>query len=248
MIPHSVRAFFPSSVLNFMVLGIFFFGAQSVQSCSMAIHDWELRFQCRIPLQTTLVPLCEVDLAAKRFSQAPVSAVYWLTHHSPLSVVLSGFISAFSSSRDGIPWHPRSATQAPDAAIMQPSTGKAPLIIGSDEHSLRFVLFSDRHSGYRCHQIVLLETKRLRAVHYDKTDPWAQEKEGRAWLSIIFFDLPLPEQFLSVSFSPSLQHDEVSDLYTNPDLVKALIASKHLRLRPSSAYTSAAREIPEMPE
>ncbi|HNW35663.1 MAG TPA: hypothetical protein PKM25_12065 [Candidatus Ozemobacteraceae bacterium] len=221
--------------------------ARAVSGCSLAVHEWQLQFQVRLSPQTTVLPLSELDVARDPIAGGSVSCVYWVTRHDPLSYYITQFMFLFSGGNSHTPWKAEPSSSSVVQAILNaPATDPAPVILGSDHHSLRIALFSDQNSQFRCHQLILYESRRIRAIHYQPQQPWAREVDGRSWLSITFFEYPVPGNILSISASPI--GGQPVELFTDPELVEALVAGKRLKLRPTSAYTPLSKEIPEIPE
>lgn len=124
------------------------------------------------------------------------------------------------------------------------SNTKAPLVIGSDKNYIRVACFSDKNSNFNCHQLVIMQTGRIRAVHADPIKPWAQEINGQAWLSLIFYQIPLPGRILSVAIYPVNQLR--SALVDNDDYVKELIAQGLLKLRPDAVIDPYSFDFPDL--
>jgi hypothetical protein len=190
-------------------------------ACSLAIHDWHLLWSVRVPVDAAVLPLAEIDLLHHRlahghdappapagFSQPPASAsktishVFWVARHSLFSALLSGVISMLVAGDDVVPVVPV-APGTPVGSLVRvgPLGNRTPMVLGTDQGSLRLALFADRNSNDRCFQVVLLESKRIRAVHAPSGRPWAQETMAQSWISLIFFRFPLPESLLSISFT-----------------------------------------------
>ncbi|HOY66349.1 MAG TPA: hypothetical protein PLP29_05620 [Candidatus Ozemobacteraceae bacterium] len=237
--------------------------SQAAVACSLALHEWQPRARLSFTPSFPLLLLSELDIAREKVREGTVSRVFqvadptlltglltlipalllpeagWQVISSP-QIVRPLFLSPASGTGSAELRHPGAAGPLPA------SCGSAPLLLGTDLQNLRVVLFSDRRSGNRCHQLVVYETKRIRAIHGLASQPWAREADGKAWISLVFYEYPVPGRILSLSAYPI--EGQIREVYSNPELVESLIAQRRLQLRPASAYVPESREIPEMPE
>ena len=124
--------------------------------------------------------------------------------------------------------------------------GEGPLIIGSDGNYIKIALFADQNSGFGCMQLVVQQTGRIRAVHPDTKTPWAQEINGSSWLSLIFYQLPVPGRILSFSAYP-VQKNRHS-IYEDHSYVETLLNQRILKRRPDLVVDPYRFDFPELPE
>lgn len=217
---------------------------QSAPACSLAIHDWQLRFFLRFSPEITILPLSEPNLLHELIAGGSIRTVYWLGKPTFYGTVLSILLTLFGDHDPIVTWIPVSSSQGlVDIAARE---GGSTAVLGSDRHSLKLALFSDRNSGNRCHQFTLYETKRIRAIHPHPDTPWAEESVGTAWISLVFLEYPVPGNILSVSAFPL--HDKIEDLYENLPVINSLVQSGVLKRRPGAEFTPESKEIPPIPE
>ncbi|HEY9068905.1 MAG TPA: hypothetical protein VIV61_01540 [Candidatus Ozemobacteraceae bacterium] len=216
---------------------------QAAGACSLALHEWQPRFQFAFAPPAPILLLSELDLVRERVREGRVSRVFQVTAPSVLTALL-GLVPPLL--QPGIRWQAVSSPHLVQPLFLSPASGSAPLLLGTDRQTFRVALFSDLRSGSCCHQLVLYESKRIRAIHGLAASPWAREADGRAWISIVFYEYPVPGRILSVSVFPV--EGRIREVYTAPELVETLIGQRRLQLRPASAFTPDSRDIPEMPE
>lgn len=242
-------------LLGAVIAGIFWTG--EVFACSRAMHDWELKFHATIPLSAPILPFNLLETLRNRVS-APtstgVSEVYWVAEHNALSRLVTFLLNAGWFQQflpdDSVPvtWK----AQAPTSSVlqmarkrMQETAAAPPLILGTDRHSLRLALFTDRNSMNTCHQLVLFESARLRAVQPHPTNPWAQETSYQGWIAFIFSRSPAPAGLLAIYIFP---HNHASfPLHANPAFVLNLLEKHFLKWRPLDEEESPHHIIPEFP-
>lgn len=217
---------------------------QTASACSLAIHDWQLRFFLRFSPEITVLPLSDANALHERVADGSIKSVYRLEQPTLYGAVLNILLTLFAGHDSIVPWVAVSSGNGlVDIAARE---GGSTAVLGSDRHSLKLALFSDRNSGNRCHQLVLYETKRIRAIHPHPERPWAEESLGTAWISLVFFEYPVPGRILSLSAFPL--HEKIEDPYSNLPFIKTLVRIGKLKRRPGAEFTPESKEIPPMPE
>ncbi|MBP7634546.1 hypothetical protein KBA41_10255 [Candidatus Ozemobacteraceae bacterium] len=217
---------------------------QNASACSLAIHDWQLRCFLRFSPDVTILPLSDANVLHERVTEGSIKTVYRLEKPTFYGVALNILLTIFGGHDSPVNWIlVSSGNGLVDIAARE---GGSTAVLGSDQHSLKLALFSDRNSRNRCHQLVLYETKRIRAIHPHPERPWAEESVGTAWVSLVFFEYPVPESILSLSAFPL--HEKIEDLYANLPFIKSLVRMGTLKRRPGAEYTPESKEIPPMPE
>jgi hypothetical protein len=91
-----------------------------------------------------------------------------------------------------------------------------------------------------------MTNSRLRGVHADGDKPWAQEVNAMAWVSIIFYQLPIPGRIMSLSVFP-YQSTRIS-LFEDHNFSEELMAKKLLTRRPDLDIDPFVFDFPELPE
>ena len=220
---------------------------QTVQACSLALHDWKLIFDRKIPVPWPFIPRTELDGAATRLEQASFARVFWVGSHNFISAVAPAFLPLFADRAARLPW--AAFDSGPSLIAMARENycpGEGPLIVGSDNSYIKVALFADQSSAFGCMQLVIQQSGRIRAVHPDTKTPWAQETNGISWLSLIFYQLPVPGRILSFSAYP-VQKNRFS-IYEDHSYVEALLSQRILKRRPDLVVDPYRFDFPELPE
>lgn len=240
----------------------------TTEACSLAIHDWKSVFHRKLELSSPIFPIAEASAAWRSIPEGPDSSVIWISKHSVFSYLSSAFVPVFfqlmsalnrsshifltpvnlhSFWLDHIPWLALSSTDSVASLAHQKADKSfSPIIIGSDKNFLRIALFVDANSDNRCFQLVIMQQGRIRLVHANPAKPWAQELQASAFISIIFYELPLPERIMSLSLYPIAEHRAF--LIDSEPLILRLLEGGALKSRPPSDYDPSSFELPEFPE
>ncbi|OGK05640.1 MAG: hypothetical protein A2W80_01310 [Candidatus Riflebacteria bacterium GWC2_50_8] len=217
------------------------------KACSLALHDWRLYLHLKIPVSAPLLPLAELDAVFDKIPRNSIEKVIWVADHNQLSSFSLLFMHFLPNWEAHLPWH----ATARNASIIElarenRAVTKAPLIIGTDQNQLQIALFVDRNSDNRCFQLVFMQTSRIRAVHPDSIKPWAQESRGQSWLSLTFYQLPLPGRILAMAIFPIYQSRIA--LIDNHSFVEHLLADGLLATRPEQVFDPYSFDFPDLPE
>ncbi len=215
--------------------------------CSLALHNWKLVFHIKIPLAAPIFPLAEINAVQDKVPAEKVQQIIWLTEKTSLNQYFQAFLPFFSDWPARFPWSIGPGKEAIISLAQNlRNEGKTSLLIGSDQTVLQIALFSDANSGFNCHQLVIMQKGRIRAVFPDKASPWAQEVNSQAWLSLIFFQLPLPGRILSFSTYPISGFR--SSIFEDHNYVENLLAAKNLRRRADLEIDPFTFDFPELPK
>ncbi|MFZ5950467.1 MAG: hypothetical protein ACOYXC_07165 [Candidatus Rifleibacteriota bacterium] len=225
---------------------ILFFSGRAC-ACSLAIHDWKLAGFWKIPIASPVFPFSEMNFLNANFKQKPAQTVLWVSDHGLFGVFLAGFIKVIPGLASGLDWSYIKDTRSVLALARQmAAAGQAPVVLGSDRNFLKIAFFSDRNSNLNCHQLVFMLNSRIRGVLIDDKQPWAQETNGMAWVSLIFYQIPLPGRILSLSFFP---HDFTRiSLFEDHSYVEELLGQKLLKRRLDLEVDPFVFDFPELPE
>lgn len=230
-----------------MLFTLLLFYGFSASACSLAIHDWKLICYLKIPVSAPLFPLAEFNLLSTNFKEAPGKNVLWLSQHGQVGSFLSGFIHALPGWPAKTSWLLSNSNKSVIShAMTESGANSRPLIIGSDKNFIKLALFSDRNSNYSCHQIVILHSNRIRGVMASKDAPWAMETNGMAWVSVIFYQVPIPGRILSVSIFPFRATRQ--SIFEDHAYVENLLAEKLLKRRPDLELDPYSFDFPELPK
>lgn len=218
----------------------------SANACSLALHDWKLVFYLKIPVESPIVPLAEVGAALGKIPENATKQINWITGSTFFSEIAPLVIPILPDWTAKIPWQLVDATHSVMGLASKNSQDSLPLIIGSDNCFLKVAFFSDANSNFNCHQLVIQQSNRIRAVFADKSSPWAQEINGQSWVSLIFYQLPIPGRIMSFSVYPI--SNQRQSLYEDHPLVENLLVKRALFRRPDLVIDPFQFDFPELPE
>ncbi|GAB4279236.1 MAG: hypothetical protein Kow0029_23060 [Candidatus Rifleibacteriota bacterium] len=91
-----------------------------------------------------------------------------------------------------------------------------------------------------------MQSNRIRGVFADDKKPWAQESSGMAWISLIFYQLPLPGRIISLAAYP-FNNTRIS-LFEDHSYVENLLGEKLLKRRADLEVDPFSFDFPELPE
>ncbi len=219
----------------------------SASACSLALHVWKLVFYLKIPMSSPVLPLAELNVVSLRMKENPVSTIIWMASHDLLSRLSLSLLNTIADKAATIPWN---AVSNGDSLLGKArdskKTGSGAMLIGSDKCSIKIAFFSDRNSGFNCHQLVIMQNNRIRAVQPDIEVPWAQETIGQSWVSLIFYQIPVPGRIMSFSTYPVRQTRK--SISEDHPLVENLLSQKLLLRRPDLVIDPYVFDFPELPE
>lgn len=220
---------------------------QTAAACSLALHDWKLTFYVKIPVSAPLFPLAEINSIQSRLQKSAVGQVFWIGEHSFASRLAPVLLPFFPGWPARLPWQTVDAGKSLAGLARASQNEKSlPVIVGSDRCFIKVALFSDANAYGSCQQLVIMQSNRIRAVFPDKKSPWAQEINGQSWVSLIFYQLPVPGRILSFSAYPV---DQVrASIYEDHSFVETLLSKKKLLRRPDLVVDPYAFDFPELPE
>lgn len=200
-------------VLFFMLL------SQTGMACELGMHDWQRVFLFDVPLSGPLTISREVEIINVRFMPSEVSEVVLSAPN--LGTAFWGLISRNYLPElwpNALPWRFMPTAEVKPAEIA-PDT----LLLNLSKYRLRIMLFRDRLSDNRCHQLVIMQEGRFRLAMPNAKRPIAEEYNPIAWVSLMYYDFPTLSQIMSLSFSPV--RGQLSELYLNLDYVEYLLTN-----------------------
>jgi len=242
-----LMCFMHQKTLSAMITVLLIFTMINASSgCSLALHKWELKFYLKIPVSAPFFPLAEAGAGVGKIPENAAKRVRWVADHNFFSRLAPIFLPLLDIWTGKIPWE----TLLPQDSILKQARRESgsdfPLIIGSDKCFIKIAFFSDSNSADNCQQLVIMQTARIRAVFPDRKSPWAQEINGQSWLSLIFFQLPIPGRILSLSAFPLSGLRQ--SLYEDHPFVERLLTEKKLTRRPDLEIDPYQFDFPELPE
>ena len=230
-----------------ILLLIFSAKIATLYSCSLAIHDWKLRFFVKIPLSAPLFPASEFSMMLMGMKEQAADTILWVANHTPLSSFLANFVHKLPGWPSKSDWYFINNKKSVLSLARSLSKKKnPPVIIGSDKNYLKIAFFSDANSSFKCHQLVVVQTSRIRGVYANSSAPWAQEMNGMSWLSLIFFQIPLPGSIMSFSGFPT--QGLRASIFEDHAYVENLLTEKLLKRRPDLEIDPYSFDFPELPE
>lgn len=236
----------PKSLEKALILLAVFLGCFSTaKGCSLALHDWKLVFYLKVPVAAPLFPLAEVSAITSKVPEKATRQISWVTSSNVFVQFARFLLPLLPDWPAKLPWKLIEPEFSVLSLAKDDSNDFTPLVIGSDKCFLKIAFFSDANSNFNCHQLVLLQSNRIRAVFADKKSPWAQEIQGQSWLSLIFYQLPVPGRILSFSAFPigSMRQS----LSEDHSFVEKLLAERKLLRRPDLVIDPYSFDFPELP-
>ena len=223
------------------------FGINSAESCSLALHDWQLKLFFKIPINAPFVPLSEISVVQNQFNNAVTDKILWVVKPGCLTPYLDTILSFIDGWCAESKWH----VIADNKSVIKIAKSYAkeenkPLIIGSDKNFLKIAVFLDANSNNNCCQIVLAQDSRIRCIYQDPNKPWAQEFNMQSWYSLIFYKIPLPGYILSWAVYPI--NGSRTAIYEDHPLVETLLSKKCLMRRPDLVVDPYSFDFPDLPE
>lgn len=225
----------------------FLFYTNSVWSCSLALHDWQLKLFFKIPINAPFIPLSEISIIQNHLKEAVTDKILWVIkpgHLTPyLDIILSYFDGWVAKSKWQIISNNKSVIKIAKSYSKEKNK---PIIIGSDNNFLKIAVFLDANSNNNCCQIVIAQDSRIRCIYQDSKNPWAQEFNMQSWYSLIFYKLPIPGYILSFSTYP-IKNIRTA-IYEDHSLVEKLLSQKNLMRRPDLVVDPYSFDFPDLPK
>ena len=218
-----------------------------ILACSLAYHDWQLKFFIKIPINAPFIPLSEISSVQEHFKKPATDQIFWVVKPGLLTPYLNTVLSLIDSWVAIADWQVIPETKSVLKVAKQYSQDNVPpIIIGSDRNYLKVAIFLDGNSNNNCCQIVVAQDSRIRCVFNDSINPWAQEFNRQSWFSFIFYRYPLPGYILSFSMYPMKGNRQ--SMYEDHPLVEELLSKKLLMRRPDLVVDPYSFDFPDLPE
>ena len=219
----------------------------SAYTCSLALHDWQLKLFFKIPINAPFIPLSEINVIQNQFREAVTDKILWVIKPGFFTPFLRNLLPLFKNWIGQTKWEIISNGKS----VLKIARGfkdeeKKPLIIGSDKNYLKIAVFFDANSNNNCIQIVIAQDSRIRCIFQSSDNPWAQEFNLQSWGSIIFYRLPFIGYIMAFSIYP-IDSGKYT-FYENTDLVEYLLTKKCLTKRPDLLVDPYAFDFPDLPK
>lgn len=223
------------------------FAFNQANACSLALHDWQLVYYIKIPMNAPIIPMGEISILQYKFKKAVTDTILWVVKPGTFTSYINGITSFF----DGWAGDARWVVVPDNKSVLKLAKEYAkeenkPVIVGSDKCYLKFAIFLDANSANKCCQIVVEQDNRVRGVFQDSLNPWAQEFTAQSWFSLIFYQVPVPGRILSFSAYPI--GGTRTSFYEDHPLVEDLLSKKLLMRRPDLVVDPYAFDFPDLPE
>lgn len=226
-----VFVFYHRLMKKIIYLLLFFcFLCGNSQACSLAMHNWELRFQYSIPIDGPIIPASEFSTLSMRFVPADISNILWVSNANAATGIAMLFKNALKKWTAGMKIIPTDQSDLAKNAI-----GSTTLLIEPNNYVIKIALFSDKFSNHRCKQLVILQEGRIKVALPQSKPPVAEQYYGRAWVSIFFYDQPIPGKILSIAASPVADH--LQELFVDFSFVEMLMRNNLVQRRTENYQT-----------
>ena len=218
-----------------------------VASCSLAQHDWDLRLSISFTLDCPLITWAELDHLEKRIPASAAASVVWVVGEPDKALPALTSMLFFPNVLARLPWE----VVSKGAGVLSYSKakrddGQVSVVLGADRYRVIIAFWSDKSSGYRCHQLVFMQEGRMRAIFPSAQHYLAEQQKVRTWLSCIFYQVPIPGRFISIAGFP---HKSVrASLWEDYELVNLLLRQGKLALRPDSSPDPYSDDFPPIEE
>lgn len=209
---------------------LLFISTSCLNACNMARHEWQLRFIKAFSIPAPIVLSDAIRIVSDRFTRPEVGQIVWVTGSHLETALALALKNAAGQWPAKLTWQPADQTTLANHKLASNT-----LLLEPGENTIKIALFSDKLSNHRCKQLVLLQEGRLRLAMPNTDRPVAEQYNARTWLSIFFYDLPLPAQILSVAASPINGHLE--EIFTNETFVEELMVNELVERRPADYVT-----------
>lgn len=217
------------------------------EGCGIALHSWKLKFYFKIPVKAPLVPLSEMSIISGRFPEKVTNNIIWLTQYGFFTPFTKPFIKLIGGWPSEVEWY----NVFDNISVVKLSkrfsqTDEKPVIIASDRNNIKFALFVDENSRNNCYQLVIAQDSRIRCVFSKPDSPWAQEFCGNSWISLIFYKIPIPGNFMAINLYPINGSQYL--LYEDSDFVTYLCEHDCLTRRPDYMNNPEEETFPALPD
>ncbi len=222
-----------------LLISLFFLLNASASACSMAMHEWELIFDQRFPLPGPLVPAQEFPILANRFVPSELSKILWVSDAAVPTGIVESFRKTSKKWTTSLQWVPTD-----HVGLASQTLASTTIIVEPVHYNLRIVMFKDKLSNYRCRQLLVMQEGRIKLAMPLAPRPVAEQHFTRTWLSVYFFDMPVPGRILSIEAFPIADH--LTEIYIDTKLVEGLLRNNLIQRRPDNYVTPYPDGFPEL--
>ena len=199
----------------------------ALPACNLGMHEWERALMLDFSLPGPLLPAAEVSIINDRLAPHEAGNLIWTAES------FESLAWAFITRKLLPQQWPLAQTWSYTSTDRLDKSGidRQTLLINPHSYKLRILLFRDKLSNYRCHQLVIIQEGRMRLAMPNSTPPLAEEYIPRTWLSLFFFDQPLPEQIMTLTLAPL--RGQQQQVYMNSTFIETLLNEELIIRRPA---------------
>ena len=208
-------------------------------ACNLGLHDWVQFFDQRITISGPLLAAHEFSILTARFVPSELRELLWVNESDFSTSLVASLKSNLKTWTAELPFKLIDRQKLAGAAISSTTA-----VIEPVHYNFRVVLFRDRLSDYRCQQLVLMQEGWLRVAMPAATAPVAEQYNARAWLSIFYYDAPVPGRIISINVFPVVGHSK--ELFLDESLVTKLLDHNLIQRRPAEYVSPWPDGFPEL--
>ena len=228
--------------ITFVCLIFVFVWLQPVQACDLIDHKWELIGKIDLPLSYPITPVLELEAIQNRFSSEQIDSIIWVLDKAKTALLPAVLLKLSKSWILQKPW--RIISKKDLRKLSQSKQTDKQLIIGSDQVKLKVAIFRDLNATASCFQIILMQEQRIRIAMNSAEKKLAQQTMARAWVSLIFYQLPTLNKLISFSVYPVFGHRKY--IFDNIDFVEKLLSLDLVKRQQEQFKDNDAMNIPKL--
>ncbi len=232
------RKSFARSIISLIALN-FFLLINSSFACNLAFHEWNKLLSYQTELSAPLVIFNELEFLKTRYNPDQISELNCFIQTESSMMLLELFHSFKQGWIKKIPL--RFLTSRPIDFVANKTSE---ILLGFSNCVLKVALFSDKNSNGRCKQLVLLHESEARTAFNNKGDLKVERFCARHWVTMKFWDFPVPEKIISISVYPVNGHGLA--LYENNMLSEKLLNAGLLMRQNEGLENVQGPTIPEL--
>ncbi len=211
----------------------------SLYACSLGRHDWQLALDHRVDLPGPILPAHEFVILTARFVPSELTRILWVSDSDLGTCLADTGRNILSQWTAKLPFKPLNRKNLARTGISSTT-----VILEPVRYSLRCLLFKDSLSDFRCRQLVIMQEGWLRLAMPNTSQPAAEQYHARAWVSVFYFDMPVPGRILSINSYPMQGH--LQELFLDEHLVTQLLDHNLMERRPPDYVSPWPDGFPEI--
>lgn len=228
--------------ITFVCLISVFVWLQPVLGCDLIDHEWELIGKIDLPVSYPITPVLELEAIQNRFSYEQIGSIIWVLEKAETALLPAALLKLSKSWILQKPW--KIISKKDLGKLPQPKQTDKQLIVGSDQTKLKIAIFRDINAASNCFQIILMQEQRIRLAINSTERKFAQQMMSRAWVSLIFYQLPTLNKLISFSIYPVFGHRKY--IFDNIDFVEKLLSLNLVKRQQEQFKDNDAMNIPKL--